>query len=1108
MKPIKLEIEGLNSFESRQILDFTKLGTGVFGIFGKTGSGKSTILDAIILALYGDVERSKQNIEFINTKRKKAVVSLEFEIFVDGAVKKYLVTRSFQIRKNGKDVESNAQIYEIESNNKTLITEGTNKTNEKIYEIIRLGKNEFIKCIALPQGEFSAFLKANQSERTEIMSKIFDLSKYGTALCMKVKEKVNEYDREIAGLSSSLSLVEYANDDVLENIRKDFYNNSQNYSSKNIELKEKSEKFTKLSKLLDDKNKLESLITQFDEFEKLKSEMALLETEIIKNQNANIIQRDYEKLKKDEIDQKELSIKVSDLNENRLKTESEQTAATIEFNEFKKEFNVKMVEYNTKLSKIDELLKFEADEKRLELEQEKLQTLIGSNEESILKEETKLSEINEKIEDIEKEITAIDEFIKVNKPDVELGYALEQTKNIESELIIIDEFHNIVESLFDQTNEELKIAQEEYNSYISQEKKLTDKIDKIQKSIENAFEFEEVDKTNFNKLRSCDKQLDMMKNIKVRAGLIDEHISSLKLDRDNRVHTISVLNNQLIEEQNKLTDIEKKLAEKEKHLKIKREERESFLGANLFSITSNQMKIGDTCPVCTNRIFQKTYDEIYDINPISREILIEDDEIRQMRFARDKIFTNFITLKARCEFEKAQIQIDESEIEQIEQSKTTMYKEFVDANENTEETFEKLYSLLFSTTDSLENLIDLQDALRDEKLNIIINKTRAGTKITIYNSYIENFSDILYKLKTKKAEREFAIYNVNERFKNLREYKRQIAEGKNIELEIESKKDKKYELKDESMKYIVVKSNLEKRISELRSDNNLLKEKLSNSKMQSDKVKESILLNGVPDGVTVTQEHTKTLNLINDLKNTYSTKETRLESCKELLARTENEYKINTSILANKKAEIESLSTKISNFMIESEFKSDEELESYFENPAVLKGKQNKLSDYNNNYKFVKSQIEELSSKDYSVVNENVIEELKIEVEDLSELVKELSEKVGRTSAEFERIEQDNKKRKEINADLKVFKHKFDLAKELSTVLKGKALAEYVAEEYLQEITTLANQKLNILLDGKYVLKFINKDFVVEDNFNDGIIRSAGTLSGGETFLVSLSLAL
>ena len=50
MKPIKLEIEGLHSFVEKQIIDFRELSaSGVFGIFGQTGSGKSTILDAIIL---------------------------------------------------------------------------------------------------------------------------------------------------------------------------------------------------------------------------------------------------------------------------------------------------------------------------------------------------------------------------------------------------------------------------------------------------------------------------------------------------------------------------------------------------------------------------------------------------------------------------------------------------------------------------------------------------------------------------------------------------------------------------------------------------------------------------------------------------------------------------------------------------------------------------------------------------------------------------------------------------------------------------------------------------------------------------------------------------
>jgi len=62
MRPSHLRIAGLNSFREVQEIDFTKLcETGVFGIFGSTGSGKSTILDAITLALYGTVERAANN---------------------------------------------------------------------------------------------------------------------------------------------------------------------------------------------------------------------------------------------------------------------------------------------------------------------------------------------------------------------------------------------------------------------------------------------------------------------------------------------------------------------------------------------------------------------------------------------------------------------------------------------------------------------------------------------------------------------------------------------------------------------------------------------------------------------------------------------------------------------------------------------------------------------------------------------------------------------------------------------------------------------------------------------------------------------------------------
>ena len=73
MKPLRLVMTGINSFEEKQEIDFALLTSmGLFGIFGPTGSGKTSILDGITLALYGSVARESKN--YMNVNCEKASV--------------------------------------------------------------------------------------------------------------------------------------------------------------------------------------------------------------------------------------------------------------------------------------------------------------------------------------------------------------------------------------------------------------------------------------------------------------------------------------------------------------------------------------------------------------------------------------------------------------------------------------------------------------------------------------------------------------------------------------------------------------------------------------------------------------------------------------------------------------------------------------------------------------------------------------------------------------------------------------------------------------------------------------------------------------------------
>ena len=97
MKPIKLELMGLNSYTDKQTIDFEKLTSrGLFGIFGNTGSGKSTILDAITIALYGDIARDAT--DYINTSCDKAMVKFEFEIGSKNNVRRCTATITLNTR--------------------------------------------------------------------------------------------------------------------------------------------------------------------------------------------------------------------------------------------------------------------------------------------------------------------------------------------------------------------------------------------------------------------------------------------------------------------------------------------------------------------------------------------------------------------------------------------------------------------------------------------------------------------------------------------------------------------------------------------------------------------------------------------------------------------------------------------------------------------------------------------------------------------------------------------------------------------------------------------------------------------------------------------------
>lgn len=206
MKPIALKMKGINSFLEEQLIDFKTLTSrGIFGIFGPTGSGKTSILDGITLSLYGDISRNTK--DFINANTDTAYVSFEFEMS-DLPPRRYRIEREFKRNKTGGVTTKYAKMLAIEEEGPVVLEDRPLKVNDQCEAVIGLTKEDFTRTVVLPQGKFSEFLKLKNKDRGEMLERIFNLQQYGDQLTSKLSNHAKHIRLQDTALSGQLKAYE------------------------------------------------------------------------------------------------------------------------------------------------------------------------------------------------------------------------------------------------------------------------------------------------------------------------------------------------------------------------------------------------------------------------------------------------------------------------------------------------------------------------------------------------------------------------------------------------------------------------------------------------------------------------------------------------------------------------------------------------------------------------------------------------------------------------------------------------------------------------------------------------------------------------------------
>ena len=649
MKPIKLEIEGLHSFEACQVIDFSALSSsGIFGIFGATGSGKSTILDAIILALYGKVQRSKTNSDFINLKSKKAVVSFEFSFTEEGKEKVFRIRRQFKRKpRNNQEVEQVAEIFEVGAFGSRQIVEGVSKVDDFVENLLGMGDTEFLKCIALPQGEFASFLKSKPNERVAIIGNIFDLNKYGQELWEKVKAKTDVLERELAILEGKIS--------VVGELDKEQFNALKDEAAAlNVESEKKTKKLDSLKKIVGEEQEIAKLGAELEEAQRnLKKYDEMTSSVLVKKKalskakrlsaNKFIFDRQAELM----------SVILKDEDELRKKTVSLDTAKMNSQEYFCNTIlELEGLKSNTRKSieKLERLKALKDVEARSIFLNEKMKEL--SAEIQILENKSVLAE-KKLLDKRTSKGLAVNELGEV---DAELVDLKEQLKGYGSVLTYksLSDFVEELKQYQTYTGQKYEEAVSVLSVSIANQERLDKEKDEVVDQIKTLYKKHNIkgslgegkliaglnrsqdDYRNYSRLMGeVDVVLDLKKSKEREVRNLQEHLDRLEIDK--------------VRLDIKVQDFEKDIEKIKADLLRLKAVRDKALVDNGIANVVDRLRIGDECPICRSEILEKTTRFAIDEVVVDNNI-VETNEILERKInARDNCLYSIAKIVAQME---------------------------------------------------------------------------------------------------------------------------------------------------------------------------------------------------------------------------------------------------------------------------------------------------------------------------------------------------------------------------------------------------------------------------------------------------------------------------
>ena len=1141
MKILKIALKNLNSLKLDTVIDFTASplrDAGLFAIVGDTGAGKTTILDAMTLGLYGRVHRNKNEGEVLSYGTVSGHAEVEFLVKEEVYVAKWIIWRS-----RGKvDGKINTKRELAQWNKETeifdILEDKTRAVNEKVETITGLDYERFSKSVMLSQGDFAAFLKAGDKDRSNLLERITGTDIY-SRISIAAFQKHKQEEQKNASLKQELDALQILDSETLSELKKD-------KKELEKESKTKQKELAVIQKQIQWRNRLVELTT-----EKEKLGISLQAAE----QRINDAAADFAKLDRHlqtVVFQKEIS-KLENLEEHQASLESEAATAKIKIEDYQQT-------QNELAAKLDNLTKELTHFKVKKTAKEKVFQQVNALDVKIEAKELPFQNISKEQSELQEETQVHQQKIatkKVEKENIEASL-----KKIESWLEVEASAKDL-EGILPTVTHQIKEWEELSKKVAVSQKEKAEKTSQLQEAQTFVSEFEgqllgyekdlKVALIHFKELAN-EKDLSdrnkFLNKLNIEIEKLDGQHKHLKdLIELNKAYLLGI--NQLNEYEREERNLQKSLyaienelltavelvEELEGILTFKTEiyEREKLFAG--FQREREKLQDGDECPLC----------------------LATEHPFRKMD--NFKVYTNeaekeFLTIKK--DFEKQQKKVRTLS---MEQTSTTIEILQIrgEASENREGKRDLILKRIKEQEDKIAELIpDFQDeTLYTTNTDVLqaklalLEQVISGKK-QLRTTLFELDSDILQKekeittFKSQFATQQLKLNSAQELDKGTDKELADLIQRKST---LESKITAQitpFQLTLANIMAGTVIEKLTKKKDDFQKVNdrlNLRKEELLNItqelKQLASNLKDLLKRGGKMDKqvdklklelTTLQEERIQLFGkdqvevIRNTLNNQLETTEQKVASLSQQVKEAEIQLK---SELAKDKKNAKDLEKTTRELARQGEILLEKIQPKGFDTIEAIKianlapeevstleqlkaNLEKRLTQWNQS---LKNATKELAKTVAMALTTESGETLVIKQEAANQERQHLDQQIGKITQQIEDNDRRQQAGKELVQKMEIQQKEYRRWAKLKEVIgsaDGKVFRAFAQGLTLKKLSELANRHL-LQLNGRYLIHKPNdKDLALEiiDQHHANNIRSIHTLSGGESFLVSLALAL